>query len=75
MRSLAGVVHLLGSVLALFAVLFLLPIGAALYFHERARAGRLSPARAASAARRARDPRHDASASAPTSSRATATCS
>jgi trk system potassium uptake protein TrkH len=36
MRSLFGVVHLLGSVLALFSVLFLLPIAAALYFHERA---------------------------------------
>jgi len=36
MRSLAGVVHLLGSVLVLFAALFLLPVGAALYFHEGA---------------------------------------
>ena len=34
MRSLAGVVHLLGSVLVLFAALFLLPISAALYYHE-----------------------------------------
>jgi len=36
MRSLVSVIHLLGSVLALFAVLFLLPIGTALYFHEAA---------------------------------------
>src|SRR5277367_169309 len=36
MRSLFGVVHLLGSVLALFSALFLLPIVTALYFHERA---------------------------------------
>ena len=36
MRSLAGVVHLLGSVLVLFAALFLLPIAAALYYHEAA---------------------------------------
>ncbi len=36
MRSLFGVVHLLGSVLALFSALFLLPIATALYFHERA---------------------------------------
>jgi len=36
MRSLFGVVHLLGSVLALFSVLFLLPIGTALYYHESA---------------------------------------
>ena len=36
MRSLAGVVHLLGSVLVLFAALFLLPIAAALYYHESA---------------------------------------
>jgi trk/ktr system potassium uptake protein len=36
MRSLFGVVHLLGSVLAMFSVLFLLPILSALYFHERA---------------------------------------
>ena len=34
MRSLFGVVHLLGSVLALFSALFLLPIAAALYYHE-----------------------------------------
>jgi len=36
MRSLISVIHLLGSVLALFAVLFLLPIGTALYYHEAA---------------------------------------
>ena len=36
MRSLFGVVHLLGSVLALFSALFLLPIAAALYYHESA---------------------------------------
>ena len=36
MRSLFGVVHLLGSVLALFALLFLLPIATALYYHEPA---------------------------------------
>ncbi|HKC17443.1 MAG TPA: potassium transporter TrkG [Steroidobacteraceae bacterium] len=36
MRSLISVIHLLGSVLALFAVLFLLPIGTALYYHETA---------------------------------------
>src|SRR5580765_8078692 len=36
MRSLAGVVHLLGLVLVLFAALFLLPIATALYFHESA---------------------------------------
>ena len=36
MRSLISVIHLLGSVLALFAALFLLPIGTALYYHERA---------------------------------------
>ena len=36
MRSLFGVVHLLGSVLALFSVLFLLPISTALYYHESA---------------------------------------
>ena len=36
MRSLFGVVHLLGSVLALFSVLFLLPIVTALYYHESA---------------------------------------
>ncbi len=34
MRSLFGVVHLLGSVLALFSVLFVLPILTALVFHE-----------------------------------------
>ena len=36
MRSLLGVVHLLGSVLALFSVLFLLPLATALYYHEAA---------------------------------------
>jgi len=36
MRSLISVIHLLGSVLALFAALFLLPIGTALYYHEAA---------------------------------------
>ena len=36
MRSLFGVIHLLGLVLALFSVLFLLPIAAALYYHESA---------------------------------------
>ena len=45
MRSLFGVVHLLGSVLALFSVLFLLPIVTALYFHERATRARSWPAR------------------------------
>jgi trk system potassium uptake protein len=35
-RSLYGVVHLLGTVLALFAALFLLPIATALVYHERA---------------------------------------
>jgi trk system potassium uptake protein TrkH len=36
MRSLFGVVHLLGSVLAMFSVLFALPIVTALYFGESA---------------------------------------
>jgi trk system potassium uptake protein TrkH len=36
MRSLFGVVHLLGSVLAMFSALFLLPIVTALYFQENA---------------------------------------
>ncbi len=36
MRSLISVIHLLGSVLALFAMLFLLPIATALYYHESA---------------------------------------
>jgi len=36
MRSLISVIHVLGSVLALFAVLFLLPAGTALYYHEAA---------------------------------------
>ncbi len=36
MRSLFGVVHLLGSVLAMFSVLFVLPIVTALYFRESA---------------------------------------
>src|SRR5258707_1441321 len=36
MRSLISVIHLLRSVLAVFAVLFLLPIGTALYYHEAA---------------------------------------
>ncbi len=36
MRSLFGVVHLLGSVLSLFSILFLLPIAAALIYHEGA---------------------------------------
>jgi trk system potassium uptake protein TrkH len=36
MRSLISVIHLLGSVLALFAALFLLPIGTALFYHETA---------------------------------------
>jgi trk system potassium uptake protein TrkH len=36
MRSLFGVVHLLGSVLALFSVLYVLPIVTALYYHEAA---------------------------------------
>jgi trk system potassium uptake protein TrkH len=36
MRSLFGVVHLLGSVLAMFSMLYLLPIITALVFHERA---------------------------------------
>jgi trk system potassium uptake protein TrkH len=35
-RSLFGVIHLLGLALALFSVLFLLPIAAALYYHEGA---------------------------------------
>jgi trk system potassium uptake protein len=34
MRSLFGVIHLLGSVLALFSALFVLPLAAALYYHE-----------------------------------------
>jgi len=36
MRSLFGVVHLLGSVLVLFSALYSLPILAALYYHESA---------------------------------------
>ena len=36
MRSLFSVVHLLGSVLALFSILFLMPLAAALYYHEPA---------------------------------------
>ncbi len=36
MRSLFGVVHLLGSVLVLFSALYALPIFAALYYHEGA---------------------------------------
>ena len=36
MRSLFGVVHLLGSVLALFSILFLLPVATALLYHESA---------------------------------------
>ena len=44
MRSLISVIHVLGSVLALFAVLFLLPIGTALYYHEAAISAFLSSA-------------------------------
>ena len=36
MRSLFGVIHLLGTVLALFSMLFLLPIITALYYNESA---------------------------------------
>ncbi len=36
MRSLLGVVHLLGSVLSLFSILFLVPISIALYYREPA---------------------------------------
>ena len=36
MRSLFGVVHLLGSVLVLFSALYVLPMITALYFHESA---------------------------------------
>jgi len=36
MRSLLGVVHLLGSVLSLFSILFLVPIAIALYYREPA---------------------------------------
>ncbi len=36
MRSLFGVVHLLGSVLVLFSALYVLPMLTALYFHESA---------------------------------------
>ena len=36
MRSLLGVVHLLGSVVSLFSILFLVPIAMALVYHEAA---------------------------------------
>ena len=44
MRSLFGVVHLLGSVLALFSILFLLPIATAIVYHESAVTAFLSSA-------------------------------
>jgi hypothetical protein len=73
MRSLISVIHLLGSVLALFPVLFLLPIATALYYHEP-RSAPSSPVSCAawSWAWQYAPP---SSASAPSSSRAMATCS